>query len=298
MSPAVALLALALAQGAGESPGPTGLAPFPRTLHVAVMAWEGLEPSEPVQRAVTDYYQRVSRGRFFVRWTPAGSFSTRRDLDVVRIGSDAEIALTRPWVREALVKERKERFDAVCLLVPRRGARRDRFRWPHQGSVMFGRRRVPYYVAWADAGGGETLGVHAHELGHLAGLQDEYEHQSVEEGRWCVMSRGYRSGDPPGSDPAPACAPCRLRLGWIPKVRVGVGRVDPPADGACLLVGEELVVERRGERLLVWRGGRLAGTLPSPKAVAAADVSVDLSKDGRLEVRTRPRRQRKTILGE
>jgi hypothetical protein len=200
----------------------------------------------------------------------------------VRIGSRQEKELVGPWVRAA-------GGDAVCLLVSRHGAVRDWFRWPHEGSV----ERIPYYVAWPDSGKGETLGVHAHELGHVVGLEDEYLHQPEREGIWCLMSRGYGGGDPPGHDPAPLCAPCRVRLGWMPMVHVTAPKQVAFGDeDVCLDLGGP-IVERRGDKFLIWEAGRLAGIPTADKPVIVRDAEVRSASAGTLDLRPRTVRSRR-----
>jgi hypothetical protein len=279
--------------------GPRGLAPFPRLLRVAVSPMQGLASAGPeVLEALDAYYRRWSRGRFFLQWQRASSVPCAADLDAIRIGSREELALVGPWIEAVL--ERCS-ADAVCLLVPRAGAKRGWFRWPHEGVLALGRRRVPYYVAWPDTGKLETVGVHAHEIGHLVGLEDEYEHQEVEEASWCVMSRGYGGGDPPGSDPAPPCAPCRVRLGWMEQVAVSPEsalRVRFDASDVCLSVGGSMLVERRDDRFLVWDEGRLAG-MPGPdRWIDGREVRLRAPSAQLLELEPRVARGRFILIGE
>ena len=231
--------------------------------------------------AVSDYYRRVSRGRFLLSWSAARAFPAR-NLDAIEIGSREEEELVRPLVTEAL-----RGADAVCLVMPREGAVRGRMRWPHEGRVTIGRRSVSYYVAWPDGGGLETVGIHAHEIGHLAGLEDEYEHQDVEEGVWCVMSRGWHRGDPPGRDPAPPCAPCRVKLGWMPAADVEAGRVEFGETDACVRAGD-WIVERRGDEFLVWEDGQLVGIPGAQEWLVGRGVKVRAAGDT-LEVEKAPR---------
>lgn len=264
-----------------EDPSPRGLAPFPRTIRVAVAG----ETDPKALKAVTDYFRRVSNGRLALEWDVRAAFTPSADLDAIRVGSPEETELVTPWVRSAATRG----IGAVCLLVPRRGAVRDWFRWPHEGTVD----RIPYYVGWPDSGEGETVGVHAHELGHVAGLEDEYLHQPEREGAWCLMSRGYGAGDPPGRDPAPPCAPCRVRLGWMPLIHV-----TPPKqiawddEDACLDLGGP-IVERRGDRFLVWENGRLAGIPTAEKPVIVRGAELRSPRAGVLDIQARSVRSRR-----
>jgi M6 family metalloprotease-like protein len=60
-----------------------------------------------------------------------------------------------------------------------------------------------------------TLGVYAHEFGHLLGLPDLYSTNLEEVGPWDLMARGAWNGNPPGSSPAEMLAWDRIFLGWI-----------------------------------------------------------------------------------
>lgn len=272
----------------------TRLSPFPRAVEIVVAAREdAATPPAEILTAVGDYYRRVSRGRFLLSWSDARPFPAR-DVDGIAIGGAEELKRVGPLVEEALRQQRDA--DAVCLVVPREGAIRGWFRWPHEGSVTVGRRTVRYYVAWPDGGGLETVGIHAHEIGHVAGLEDEYEHQDVEEGAWCVMSRGWYRGEPLGSDPAPPCAPCRLKLGWMPAATVESGRVAFGETDACLRAGD-WIIERRGDEFLVWEDGRLAGIPGVDEWLEGRGAKVRVAEAGVLEVEPAPR-TRLIILGE
>jgi M6 family metalloprotease-like protein len=60
-----------------------------------------------------------------------------------------------------------------------------------------------------------TVGVYAHEFGHLLGLPDLYSSTIEQVGLWDLMARGAWNGQPPGSSPAEMCAWDRIFLGWI-----------------------------------------------------------------------------------
>jgi M6 family metalloprotease-like protein len=65
------------------------------------------------------------------------------------------------------------------------------------------------------ARGFDTLGVYAHEFGHLVGLPDLYSRTLEEVGPWDLMARGAWNGKPPGSSPAELLAWGRIFLSWI-----------------------------------------------------------------------------------
>ena len=66
----------------------------------------------------------------------------------------------------------------------------------------------------------DTLGVYAHEFGHLLGLPDLYSRTVEEVGAWDLMARGAWNGNPPGSSPAEMLAWDRIFLGWITPERI------------------------------------------------------------------------------
>ena len=66
-----------------------------------------------------------------------------------------------------------------------------------------------------EARGLGTLGVYAHEFGHLLGLPDLYSKTVEEVGPWDLMARGAWNGKPQGSSPAEMLAWDRIFLGWI-----------------------------------------------------------------------------------
>lgn len=276
--------------------GAKARSPFPLVLRIAVSPLDGLQGSADVQERVRDYFSRVSQHRFILSWESRRAFKTSAALDAIRIGSPEAEKLIKQWVRDAIAQEGKRPSGAVCLLVPRKGAVRGWFRWPHEGSVKLGKRRVHYYVAWPDSGKGETVGVHAHEIGHIAGLEDEYEHQDVKEGVWCVMSRGYLGGDPPGQEPAPPCAPCRVKLGWMPAIQISSERsmrVEFAPEDVCLSVDGSAIIERRGAQFLVWEDGRLSGIAGQADPVTTRTAEISRAADGLLKIGPRRVRSRR-----
>jgi len=66
-----------------------------------------------------------------------------------------------------------------------------------------------------EARGFGTLGVYAHELGHLLGLPDLYDRTNEKVGPWDLMARGAWLGNPPGTEPAELTAWSRLELNWL-----------------------------------------------------------------------------------
>ncbi len=94
--------------------------------------------------------------------------------------------------------------------------------WPHRATVSVAGRRLPYYVHSGETVAAGEIGEHCHEFAHLLGLSDEYGvgHRTGS-GDFCVMAIGHRGGGRDGAaSPFSLCAPCRVRLGWLPIVVV------------------------------------------------------------------------------
>jgi len=72
--------------------------------------------------------------------------------------------------------------------------------------------------------GADTVGVIAHEFGHLLGLPDLYDpyRRSDYVGRWGLMGKGLWNGNPPSSSPAHMLAWEKIRLGWISESQIAV----------------------------------------------------------------------------
>ncbi|MFO7608464.1 MAG: M6 family metalloprotease domain-containing protein [Candidatus Krumholzibacteriia bacterium] len=83
-----------------------------------------------------------------------------------------------------------------------------------------------------------TVGVFAHEYGHVLGLPDLYDtdYSSQGIGEWGLMSGGSwtrRDGGAPGSSPTHLTAWSKAQLGWVTPVEITVGQtglVVPPAE--------------------------------------------------------------------
>ncbi len=80
-----------------------------------------------------------------------------------------------------------------------------------------------------------TVGVFAHEFGHVLGLPDLYDrdYSTAGIGRFCIMAAGswgrVSSQDLPGSSPTHFCAWAKYQLGWVMPVavdRVGVSKLE------------------------------------------------------------------------
>ncbi len=83
-------------------------------------------------------------------------------------------------------------------------------------------------VSEMESDGHSTLGVYAHEFGHLLLLPDLYDvngNSTIPDpfvGRWSLMGTGLWLGDPKGSSPAELEAWSRIKLGWLAPDSVGL----------------------------------------------------------------------------
>jgi len=79
-----------------------------------------------------------------------------------------------------------------------------------------------------ESNGHSTLGVYAHEFGHLLSLPDLYDisgNSTIPDpfvGRWSLMGTGLWLGGPKGSSPAELEAWSRIKLGWLAPDSVGL----------------------------------------------------------------------------
>ncbi len=70
------------------------------------------------------------------------------------------------------------------------------------------------------SGAPSTIGVYAHEFGHLLGLDDLYDTSSSDQvgqgdGPWSIMAQGNWNGNPQGAQPAELDPLSRILLGWV-----------------------------------------------------------------------------------
>ncbi len=146
--------------------------------------------------------------------------------------------------------------------------------WPFKESLRAGERNLEYVFLTEEADGLE-VGIAAHETLHLLGLEDKYEDEKAQVGRWCIMGTGYAT-----RDPAPPCADCRRKLGWArpaeldPRRPASVVMAPDPARTLRIPLNadatEHLLLEAR-DRLMVWHlgGGQkieLLGRFPAEAA--------------------------------
>lgn len=255
--------------------------PTPMRLAVVLLDVEGepaAEAPEATLKEVRDFYERVSNGRLVVKaesWGRVPSPLALESLAKVKSGSSQETDVLTSILRRAVHDNEGKSADILLVLTPRKGAVRDYFLWPHAGRVS----TVSYVVSWADG----PTGVHAHELGHHLGLADDYALKTQEEGRWCLMSLGYKEGVPAGTAPSTLCAPCRTRLRWTSRYAVDAPKVAFDIDAAADLPLPEgtALVEWREDRFLVWKeaskGAKLIGivTKEKPLVVMGATLRLD-----------------------
>lgn len=194
---------------------------------------------------LADYYEDQSRGRLTVRGRVLRALdlpAERRRFAALPMGGGSRSlfgdAARRLFEREGA--SALEAFDGIAFLyaggpAPRPGTAL----WPHRSMVPVNGRRIPYYVHPVGESGGDTIGVHCHEFGHLLGLADEYGHgHRTGSGDFCLMAIGHRGGGTSGANsPFSLCAPCRMRLRWTdaavvdPRVAQRL-RIRPPSAGA------------------------------------------------------------------
>lgn len=99
--------------------------------------------------------------------------------------------------------------------------------WSHKWAIPATRAGLvvaqEYYTApeyWRSPGD-MTIGVHAHEIGHLFGLPDLYDIDQSSRGidRICLMASGSWNGNL-GDQPSSLCGPARARLGFAEPLRI------------------------------------------------------------------------------
>lgn len=148
-----------------------------------------------------------------------------------------------------------------------------------------------------------TMGVFAHEYGHVLGLPDLYDtdYSSSGIGSWGLMSGGSwnrRAGDAVGSAPAHLSAWSKVRLGWIEPINVSAdmsGVVVPPVETHPVayrlwrggVVGDEYFLVENRRRLGFDEGLIRRQTdygLPAPEGLLVTHVD-DTRKDNADELR-------------
>jgi M6 family metalloprotease-like protein len=217
---------------------------------------------------LADYGRRASGGRFEL----IGRAYAPVRIEVSRAGfaaKDLEAAAVAFLAREG--EGALAPFDGAAFVAPGGLGTRGSALWPRKDSMRLGERTLEY-VFLTETADGREVGIAAHEFMHLLGLEDKYDDEKAQVGRWCIMGTGYVA-----RDPAPPCADCREKLGWARPASL-----DPRRESAVVLAPdaarplkillnpdatEHLLLEVR-DRLVVWHVGggqkiELSGRFPS-----------------------------------
>lgn len=120
--------------------------------------------------------------------------------------------------------------DGLVLVHPGRGAEYSGSTadiWSHKWGVSPRLRDGVYISAYSiqpeywNAPGDITIGVYAHEIGHLFGLPDLYDTDNSSRGigKWSLMAGGSWNGTL-GNSPAHMDAWCKSRVGWVTPINV------------------------------------------------------------------------------
>lgn len=208
------------------------------------------------QKGVRNYFGKESAGKFRLpvkRYDGMRLNLSREALGKIPIRSSGETEVFRRILRGWMNREGAgvpALHDGVAFLVEGRIGARGYALWPHQGSLRIGRMKIDYVVMPSEAGK-HTVGIAAHEFGHLLGLKDRYDMK-----RRCLMGTGYGA-----DDPAPLCIFCRAELGWVTARNLPLPESEKfiLAKGEVLRVAinpagtEKMVLAVRDGKLEVWR---------------------------------------------
>ena len=193
--------------------------------------------------SVRDYYEEVSYGRVSIIGEVVGWFKAKKSHDYYGGNVDGWDAHPRELVREAVLAADKagvdfSRYDndgdgeVDGVIVIHQGTGEEASEdesdiWSHRwrlgdlavkvdGVVVDGYTLQPEILALDDKI--STIGVIAHELGHLFGLPDLYDtdYSSQGIGIWGLMGGGsWLKTSRPGDTPAHLMAWCKWVLGWL-----------------------------------------------------------------------------------
>jgi M6 family metalloprotease-like protein len=244
-------------------------------------AYRGQSPTgQQVFGSLNDYYVEQSCGAFRIKGRVFNCVRVGRRQDAYAADADRTALLTEA-LDQLLARAGADAladFDGLLFLYAgeRLAARPGDLFWPHRATLTYRDRHWPYCLCPAGGEQMASIGVLAHEFGHLLGLPDLYApgdgRKAEPVGIWCTMANGHgREGKP-----LHLSAWCKERLGWL---RPAV--LDPrtpqklrlrPVEGSsreCFKVllrpdgGEYLLLENRAARgfdrdvpaegLLVWR---------------------------------------------
>ena len=193
-----------------------------------------------------DYYNEISFGNLHLQAGPAGVFGP------VTVAHNKAYYNQGPGSAQGLVQEAVQladptldfgpydidgdgRVDNVCIVYAGGGPDNGCYShapnnlWPHTWSIPplavdGGARTVSTYDMVEELLCGNTIrtiGVFAHEFGHVLGLPDLYDTTSATEGvgHWCLMGSGSWTSNTPGIEngesPAHMSAWCKWFEGWI-----------------------------------------------------------------------------------
>lgn len=198
---------------------------------------------------MTDYFDEISFGALDLVGDVVGPFTVSDDKDEYDEGSkDAKdlvaeaIALADPSVDFSQYDNDGDgEVDMVAVMYAGQGPDNGGYEgndedvnrlWPHASSISAvnvdgGARTARRYFISPELLGSttiRTIGVYAHEFGHMIGLPDLYDTDNSSEGigHWCLMSTGSWTSDTPGQEngesPAHMSAWCKWFQGWITPV--------------------------------------------------------------------------------
>ncbi|MEZ0231089.1 MAG: immune inhibitor A domain-containing protein, partial [Planctomycetota bacterium] len=155
-----------------------------------------------VHGSVRDYYHDQSAGKLDVTGTVFDWVTIpakRKDIESqgwyapLAKRSVLNAALDRLLAREG--KNALDAYDGLGFLVAGdSSAKWGTVLWPHSSMVFHGGKVWRYYLSDAASGEFPTIGVHAHEIGHVLGLPDEYGVQGGGSGIYCLMAVGNAGG--------------------------------------------------------------------------------------------------------
>ena len=131
-----------------------------------------------------------------------------------------------------------------------------------------------------------TVGVFAHEYGHVLGLPDLYDtdYSSQGIGEWGLMSGGSwtrRDGGAPGSSPTQMTAWCKVQLGWVTPVEITMnqaGLTVPPAETNAVAYSPVQGRLRRRRRVLPDREPAPPGLRRGPGAPPAVATATPIPR--------------------
>ena len=204
--------------------------------------------------SMKDYYEEASYGKFSVSGGPAGvkgwfTSANGHDYYGKKWGSKRAAELVAEAVRAADEYIDFSQYDndgdgyVDALIVVHQGMGAESTNdmsdiWSHQwylsaagqGAVKLDGVWLDAYTVqpeecwrWKDVKSISSIGVFAHEFGHVLGLPDLYDYDGSSQGvgDWCLMAGGswnWTNGS--GDTPAHMSAWCKWRLGWVNPVPV------------------------------------------------------------------------------